>query len=95
MSGLTFATPPINFQQEASGLQVDITARFTLLSASGNGDGLGNVNINAAVKLDIHLDVGDGAIVTDCVSQPVNLALVSLFTDARRLVERRVEFQFA
>lgn len=77
MSGLTFATPPINFQQEASGLQVDITARFTLLSASGNGDGLGNVNINAAVKLDIHLDVGDGAIVTDCVSQPVNLALVS------------------
>lgn len=77
MSGMSFTTPAINFQQEASGLPVDITARFTTLSVSGNADGLGNVNVNAAVKLDVHVDVGGGAIVTDCVSSPVDLALVS------------------
>ncbi len=77
MTGLNFSTPNINFQQEASGLNVDITAKFTTISATGNGDGLGNVTVNARVKLDIHLNIGGGAIVTDCVSSPVNLALVS------------------
>lgn len=77
MSDVAFSTPDVAFEQETSGLVANITASFSTLSASGSADGLGNVNISAAVKLDIHVDVGGGAIVTDCVSEPVNLAMVS------------------
>jgi len=78
ISDVSFSTPEINFQQEASGLPVDITAKFSQPSlGTGNADGLGNVELRVAIKLDIHVDVGGGAIVTDCVSSPVNLRLVS------------------
>ena len=75
---VVFSTPPVQFQQEASGLTVDITATFRQLgTGDGAGDGLGNVSASIDVAVDLHVVVGGGAIITDCTSSPIALDLVS------------------
>lgn len=81
ISGATFTTPRISFQQEITDpvvATVFIDADFAQVtpgSGAGSIDSEGNVLFQTALKVDLHIEVI--GLVADCTSSPINLTLES------------------